>query len=294
MVRAVSAVRGILKTMRPHQWVKNGSVLAPLVFAHQMLNFEVAMRALAGFALFCLLASAVYILNDIVDIEADKLHPTKKMRPIPAGIVPLPMAKGVFAGLVITVIVLGGLLSLPFLAATMGYLANNLLYTFRLKKVAYLDVLSIVMGFELRVIAGALAAGVPASWYLLIVIFEFAAFLGLGKRLHELSIAGDGATRAALRSYSPSVITWLMLATGIAGVATYAIYTLDPETIARFGTPYLGITTIFILFGVLRFVWLVRRRSHAESPTDAMLHDLPFLANLGVWASAVMVILYAA
>lgn len=284
---------GLIRTARPHQWVKNLFVLAPLVFAHQLLNVEVALRALAGFALFCLLASAVYILNDVVDVEADRKHPVKKLRPIPAGIVPIPAARVVFVGLIITVVVGGAVLSPAFLATALGYLANNLAYSFKVKKVAYLDVLSIALGFELRVLAGAFAAGVPASHYLVIVMFLLAMFLGLGKRLHELAVAGEGHTRSALRAYDPRVVTWLMVGTGIATVVTYAVYTLDPETIARFGTPYLGITTVFTLFGMLRFVHLVRRKSHAESPTDAMLRDLPFLTNLALWAIAVTVVLYA-
>ena len=292
MVRAVSAVRGILKTMRPHQWVKNGSVLAPLVFAHQMLNFEVAMRALAGFALFCLLASAVYILNDVVDIEADKVHPTKKLRPIPAGIVPLSLAKSVFVGLIVTVVVLGGLLSLPFLAAMMGYLANNLLYTFRLKKVAYLDVLSIAGGFELRVLAGAFAASVPASSYLLVFTFLLACFLGLGKRRHELAHVSRGQTRAALRAYDPRIVTGLLGLTGLASVVVYTVYTLDPHTVSMFGTQYLGVTSVFMLVGVTRFVQLTQK-TDADSPTDAMLRDKLFLITFVLGAVSVVALIYA-
>lgn len=285
---------GLLRTMRPHQWVKNLFVLAPLVFAHQLLNQAVALRAVAGFVLFCMLASSVYVLNDIVDVEADRRHPVKKNRPIAAGKVPVSVARVAFVVLLTGVVIGGAMLSWAFLGAALAYLVNNLAYSFGLKKVAYIDVLSIAMGFELRVVAGALAAEVPPSWYLLVVMFLLATFLGLGKRLHELSHIEDGATRSALRTYNPTVGSWLMVATGVLTVIVYAVYTLDPTTVARFGTTHLVWTSAFTLFGLLRFVMLVRRRTHAESPTDAMLRDVPFLANLALWAIAVTAILYSA
>jgi 4-hydroxybenzoate polyprenyltransferase len=290
---AVKVLLGLLKTMRPHQWVKNLVVLGPLVFAHQLLNLDAALRALAAFALFSLLASAIYVLNDIVDVEADRKHPVKKLRPIPAGTVPMGVAKGAFVGLLAVVVAGGALLSPWFLLAAAGYLVLNLAYSFELKRVAYVDVLCIALGFELRVLAGAYASDIPPSVYLLVVMFLAAMFLGLGKRLHELGVTTHGETRSVLRAYDPGVLTWLVTGFGVATGITYAIYTLDPDTMARFGTPYLVVSSIFVLFGLLRFVFLVRRRSHAESPTDAMLRDLPFLVNLALWAIAVTVILYA-
>lgn len=284
---------GLLKTMRPHQWVKNLVVLGPVVFAHQLLNVEVTLRAFGGFVLFCLLASAIYVLNDLVDVEADRRHPTKKHRPIASGQVPVPLARAAFAALVSVALGAGAWLSLPMVGAMVGYFVLNLAYSFKLKKIAYVDVLCIALGFELRVLAGAFAARVPPSAYLVVVMFLAAMFLGLGKRLHELGVAGGGETRSVLRAYDPRIVTWLLGAFGLATVATYAVYTLDPSTIERFGTPYLVVSTLFTAFGVFRFVQLVRR-SHAESPTDAMLRDGPFLLNLAAWAVVVTAILYAA
>lgn len=284
---------GLIKTMRPHQWVKNLVVLGPLVFAHQLLNLEVALRAVAGFALFCLLASAIYVLNDLVDVEADRKHPVKKLRPIAAGVVAVPVARGAFAALILVVAAGSAALSLSLLGAMAGYLTLNLAYSFKLKRVAYVDVLCIALGFELRVLAGAFAADVPPSIYLVVVMFLAAMFLGLGKRLHEIGVLAEGETRSVLRAYDPHIVTWLLAGFGVATVVTYAVYTLDPATIERFGTPYLVVSTLFTAFGLFRFVQLVRRKSHAESPTDAMLRDPAFLVNLALWAIAVTVILYA-
>lgn len=285
---------GLLKTMRPTQWVKNLVVLGPLVFAHQLLHLEVALRALAGFALFCLLASAIYLLNDIVDVEADRAHPVKKARPIAAGVVSERAAKITFVVLIAIVATGSALLAWPMLATTMGYLVLNIAYSFKLKRVAYVDVVCIALGFELRVLTGAFAADVPPSIYLVVVMFLAAMFLGLGKRLHELGVTGGGETRSVLKSYDAGIVTGLLVGFGLATIATYAMYTLDATTVERFGTPYLVISTVPAALGMFRFVQLVRRRSHAESPTDAMLRDWPFLGSLIAWAVSVTAILYAA
>jgi 4-hydroxybenzoate polyprenyltransferase len=283
---------GLLRTMRPHQWVKNLFVLVPLVFAQELFDLHAALRALFGFAIFCLVAGSVYILNDLVDVEADRQHPTKKNRPIASGKVPESAAKTALGVLILVSLVGMYFLGWPFLGATTAYLVQNVAYSFALKKVAYLDVLLIAAGFELRVIAGAFAAEVPASWYVLVVTFVFATFLGLGKRLHELGHSEDGATRKALKAYDARTVTALMGVTGLLTVGTYVAYTLDAHTIETFGTEYLWITTGNTLFGMVRFVHLVRRKGDADSPTDAMLRDVPFLLNLVVWAIAIVAIIY--
>lgn len=288
-----SAMIGLIRTMRPHQWVKNLFVLTPLVFAHRLTDVHAALRALAGFAVFSLVASAVYVLNDLVDVEADRLHPTKRSRPIASGAVSVPAARVLLGTLLVAGAVCGYLLGLPFLGTIAAYFAKDIVYSFGLKKIAYLDVLFIAAGFELRVIAGAFAAEVPASAYLLVVTFAFAIFLGLGKRLHELGHAGEAkATRSSLRAYDPRVVTGLMALSGLITLVTYLTYTLDPATIAALGTGNLWMTTIFAVFGFSRFIFLVRRKDDAESPTDAMLRDWPFLLNLAGWAVSIVILLY--
>jgi decaprenyl-phosphate phosphoribosyltransferase len=283
----------LLRAMRPHQWVKNLFVLAPLVFAKELLHVPMALRTLAGFALFSLAASTVYLLNDLNDVEADRAHPVKRHRPIASGLIPERLARNAAIGL--AVVAIGGSLPLsPWLAACiLGYLTLNLAYSKKLKSIAYLDVMCITAGFELRVFAGAFAADVPASWYLLVVTFLLATFLGFGKRMHEL-MQGEGATkqRSVLARYDRRTLTALLFLTALATVATYAVYTLDPHTREAFDTDYLIVTTAMPLFGVLRFLHLVRRRHEAESPTEDMLRDKPFLLNLLAWAGAVLVVIY--
>lgn len=290
-------LRGLLRTMRPHQWVKNLFVLAPVIwwmFAQQRWAPVKVGLALAGFACFSLLASAVYVLNDLVDVEADRAHPVKKHRPIPSGLVTPEAAKWAMVGL--AVIALGGGWALGpwFFATLLGYVVNNVAYSFGLKRLAYVDVISIAVGFELRVFAGGFAAQVEPSYYLLIVTFLLALFLGLGKRLHELvqqSVSGSAGSRKVLERYNKTAVTVLLTLTGVATVATYVDYTLDPHTRAQFGTDLLVVSSAFTLFGVLRFVHLVRNRPDAESPTEEMLRDVPFLANLVLWGVAVVAII---
>lgn len=285
--------RGLVRTMRPRQWVKQLFVLAPLVFAKELFAPAPVMRALVGFFAFSLLASAVYVLNDLVDVEADRAHPIKKSRPIASGAVSESFAKRAFVVLVVVALGLGLGLAWQFALAAAAYLVLNLAYSFRLKQVAYIDVLCIAAGFELRVVAGSYAAGVPPSVYLLVVTFLLALFLGFGKRMHELVAQGSEAkTRSVLAQYSRRTLTALLYITALATTATYAVYTLDPVTRATFGTSYLVVTTAFTLFGVLRFLHLVRRDAKSDSPTEEMLRDKPFIANLILWVVAVIAVIY--
>lgn len=284
---------GLLRAMRPHQWVKNLFVLTPILFAKELFDPTHVLRAAAGFLAFCFAASAVYLLNDVTDLEADRAHPVKRSRPIASGQVAVPTA--VRAALVLMVVSLGGgfLLSPWFSAITLGYLLQNVVYSKWLKKLPYVDVLSIAVGFELRVLAGAVAAQVVASDYLLIVTFLLALFLGLGKRMHELR-QGEAAhkQRAVLKGYRKGPVTVMMLLAALATVSTYAVYTLDPSTQEFFGTNRLVWTTPFTLAGVLRFLALVRGSANAESPTEEMLRDVPFLANLALWTASIFFVIY--
>lgn len=287
------AALGLLRSMRPHQWVKNLFVLAPLVFAQELGNTERLLRSLAAFALFCLASSTVYLLNDLTDADADRAHPVKRSRPIASGVVSRELAQRVIALFAAGSVGGAFVLSTGFGAAILGYLVLNIAYSSRLKRMAYVDVFCIAIGFELRVLGGALAAGVPPSGYLLVVTLLLALFLGFGKRMHEL-VQGEKAheQRSVLRSYDSKKLAWLLRVTSTLTVLTYAVYTLDAHTRAMFRTDYLVVTTVFTAFGVARFLKLVRTHAEAESPTEQMLRDAPFLLNLGLWVATVLVLIY--
>ena len=279
--------------MRPQQWVKNLFVLAPLVFAKELTDVHMLARAILGFVLYCLISSAVYIMNDLVDADADRIHPLKRFRPIASGEVGRDVAIGAASSLVIVSIGASLLLGFAFFGSLVGYFLLNIAYSFSLKRVAYLDVLCIASGFEFRVLAGSFAAEVRPSTYLLVVTFLLALFLGLGKRLHEL-LQSEGAhdQRLVLRGYSKSLASGLLFGSAALTIVAYAAYTLDPDTSEFFGTGSLPWSIPFAVFGVARYLYLIRNRPDCESPTEEMLRDAPFVANLFLWGVAVLAIIY--
>jgi 4-hydroxybenzoate polyprenyltransferase len=279
-------------TLRPHQWVKNLFVLAPVVFAKHLTHPSVIKSAVGAFGVFCLLSGAVYTLNDLVDAPADRVHPVKRARPIASGRVPIGVAKLMIVGLV--AIALGGAMLGPreFLYVALSYFALNLAYSFGLKKIAYLDVGCIALGFVLRVLAGGFGTQTPISGFMVACTALLALFLGFGKRRHEIAGANAGKQRVSLEAYSPRILMIALGVTGFASVATYLAYTLDAHTKAFFGSEWLWITAIHPLFGVVRFLQLVASRPKAESPTQEMLRDVPFVLNLVLWIAEVIVIVY--
>ncbi|MCB9612979.1 MAG: decaprenyl-phosphate phosphoribosyltransferase [Sandaracinus sp.] len=287
---------GMLKAMRPHQWVKNGFVLAPLVFAKGLGDGPLVLRSAAAFLCFSFVASAIYVMNDLADVEADRLHPKKRNRPIASGRVSESVAKKMVFVLAALALVGSALLNWAAFAAIASYLVLQIAYTFKLKKIAYVDVLCIAAGFELRVLCGSFALDVQPSIYLLVVTLLLSSFLGFGKRMHELRQTEGSEVaekqRFALTRYSERTLVALLQLTALATTGTYVVYTLDPDTRAFFGTDYLAATIVFTEFGVLRFLDLVRNKSDADSPTEQMLKDWPFLLNLVFWAIAVVTVLY--
>jgi decaprenyl-phosphate phosphoribosyltransferase len=298
-------VRGLVRTLRPHQWVKNLFVLAPMFFHRDVflataqgpaLNLTVTARALAATAVFCLLAGAIYTINDIADVAADRVHPVKRYRPIASGQVPEGIGRAVALTLVVFSLATSYALA-PAVALVAGvYFAENVAYSFGLKKVAFLDVGLIAFGFVLRVLAGGIATDVHVSGYMLACTALLALFLGFGKRRHELALENAGKQRAALEAYTAQSLSWAMAITGVATAVTYVAYTLDPLTRAEFNTNYLWLTAPNVAFGILRFLQLVSGRAgrglKAESPTQEMLRDVPFVLNLVVWMVVVVAIVY--
>lgn len=287
-------IGGIARTVRPHQWVKNVFVLAPVFFSKDLFEPRLFFRAAGAFGVFCLLAGAVYTINDIADAEADRRHPVKRHRPIASGRVSVHAAR-ILAG----VLVMAGLAGaaygpLPFLVVAWTYFLQNLAYSFKLKQFAYIDVVLIAAGFVLRVVGGGYGTHIHVSAYLLVCTALLALFLGFGKRRHELAAAAARAKqqRAALSGYSAKGLDVALAVTGVATVGTYLAYTLDPATSAFFGSDKLWLTTIFVVLAVLRFLFLVRSRPHAESPTQEMLRDGPFVGAVLLWVGVVVWIVY--
>jgi 4-hydroxybenzoate polyprenyltransferase len=275
--------------MRPHQWTKNLFVLAPVLFEHR---FEMPknLRALSAFGIFCLLSSAIYLLNDVVDREADRQHPRKSRRPIASGEVPVGLA------LALAVALAGGALAWSWaglhskgvVAVAVAYLAIQSAYSLVLKRMVVVDVLCISSGFVLRMIAGSSAAFVVQSAWILVCTIFVSLFLALCKRRHEVMSLGDGAAghRATLADYPPALLDQLISAATSATLVTYALYTVDQKTLEMHGflfngrpVPVLAATIPFVIYGVFRYLFLVYRRDQGGSPTVTLLRDVPSLVN---------------
>ena len=290
----MGTVRASFLALRPRQWIKNLFVFAPLLFAKQLFDASLIARSLHAFTVFTALAGAVYVMNDLFDVVKDREHPYKRLRPIASGALSVASAKALAFTLATVAAACAFLLGWQFALAALGYVGLNLAYTITLKHYAFVDVLCIATGFLLRVVAGSLAIDVPISRWLLVCTFLLALFLGLGKRKHEfvaLHQNGAGQTRKVLEQYRLRHLDLALWSTALLTLASYALYTFDPGTTAKFGTPYLPFTIGFIAFGVLRFVKLIDLHD-AESPTEEMIKDVPFVVNAFLWVAAVIVLIY--
>jgi 4-hydroxybenzoate polyprenyltransferase len=263
-----------VQALRPKQWLKNSFVFAPLLFGKAFLSAEKVTLALLAFALFSAAASAVYILNDLLDAPRDRQHPTKKDRPIASGRLPAPVAAAQGALLALGALAIA-FARLPELGLLLFiYLIINVGYSLGLKHVVILDIFAIAIGFVLRVFGGAVAIDVePSRWLLTCTIF-LSLFLAACKRRGEISLVGDShATREVLRSYSIPFVDQItnLFATGT--ILAYALYTLDPITIAKLGTHDLIFSLPFVIYGILRYMHIVQMKGGGGSPTEALLRD---------------------
>lgn len=289
-----STVVGLLVALRPDQWSKNLLVFAGLLFGLQLGNPAAVGRAIAAFAIFCVLSGVVYLINDVLDREADRLHPLKKHRAIASGILTVNAALLAAAVLGCVALAAAWWLNRPFGLCATAYLALLTVYSGSLKHVVILDVLTIAVGFVLRAAAGALVIEVPISQWLLVCTILLALFLALAKRRQEIVLLADGAPshRRILDEYSPYLLDQMISVVTASTFLSYAFYTMSPETIEKFGTSWLGITIPFPLYGIFRYLYLVHKRQGGGSPSEMLLNDKPLLACVALWALTVGIIIY--
>lgn len=287
----------LIRSLRPTQWAKNAFVLAPLVFAQRLLDPDAVLAALLAFAAFCLASSTVYLINDLRDREADRNHPLKKSRPIASGALPVGVATTVAVLLGAGALVIGFVLLPPGVGLTTGvYLLLNLAYSFGLKNQVILDVMTVSLGFVLRVLAGAEAIAVGVSGWLILCTVFLSLFLAFSKRRHELILLAGAATeqRQVLSHYSPTFLDQMINVVTASTVVSYALYAISEETVERFGTDALIYTELFVLFGIFRYLYLIYQRRDERNPTEVILRDAPFLINLALWGLTVVALIYGA
>ena len=296
-------LKPIIKSMRPHQWVKNFMVFPALLFGGNVFDPLSQIVTFGGFVAFCLISGAVYLFNDLADVERDRVHPVKRLRPIPAGQLPEDVARTAVRVIVALAFALAlGLniisrkVGLDFAGILLAYLVLQIAYSKQLKHVVILDVMCIALGFVLRVAAGSALINVPNSFWMIACTTLLALFLGFGKRRHELTMLADGGKshRKILQEYSTTFLDQMIAMVTAATVIAYSLYTMSEETIATFADKavYLPLTIPFVLYGIFRYLYLVHQKEIGGSPTRALLSDKPILIDIALYFLCVVLILH--
>ena len=283
----------VVASLRPRQWIKNLFVLAGLIFAQRLFTPDV-WTALGAFAIFCALSGAVYLVNDVTDVARDRAHPVKRTRPVAAGRLPVGAALGVAVALGAVGLALSACVGRGFLATAVAYVVLVVAYSVWLKHVVIVDVLVVAAGYVLRAVAGALAIRVEISGWLLICTILLALFLTLGKRRHEVMTleTAAAAQRPILAEYSPALLDQMIAVVTASTVTAYALYTMSPETVAKFHTQLLPATLPLVLYGVFRYLYLLYQRRLGGNPSEVFLTDRALLVSSLVWLLAVLLIIY--
>lgn len=289
-------LRDIVATMRPKQWIKNLLLFAALLFAGKAGEWAVAREAIEAFVAFCILSSAVYLLNDSLDAEADRQHPSKCNRPIAAGRIP------VYEGILLAVtfalmgLVISFLVAFNFFITAVIYLGLTTAYTLVLKRIVIIDVLAVSLGYVLRAVAGAEAIDVEISPWLVICTLLLTLFIALAKRRGELMMLEENATnyRKILEEYSPGLLDQMIAVVTASTVVTYCLYTVDDRTLQVVGTGNLVYTVPIVLYGIFRYLYLMHQHKLGGQPDQLLLSDVPLLSAVGIYTIVVGIILYAA
>ncbi len=284
----------LLESLRLKHWAKNTFIFAGAVFAERLVVAGILPRLLFGFILFSLAASAVYLFNDFMDVEEDRLHPDKSKRPFPSGRV----KTGVMLSSAIIMLAIALPLSF-YLVPRFGlwvltYVIMNILYSVKIKHLVILDIMTIAAGFMIRVVAGCSLVSVTPSDWLVICTITISLFLGLCKRRQELVLVSNTQKRSrqVVKHYDIGFLDQMIGVATSATLISYILYTLSQETVAKFGTRNLVLTSSFVLYGIFRYLYIIYQKAGKGDPTDTLLSDPPLLINTFLWGIAVLVIIY--
>lgn len=289
-----SVLSGVVRSLRPHQWVKNVILFAALLFSQRLVDLQAFSLALVGFFVFCVLSSFVYLINDIIDRDQDRLHPIKRDRPIASGLVSVRVAAALAALLLLAGSVGAAWLGRSFFLVSATYVVVSLAYCLALKRIVILDVMVLASGYALRAVAGAEAIDVEFSHWLLLCTSLLALFLGFCKRRQELTSLQSGAAahRAVLAGYSVPFLDQMISVVTASTVLAYLLYAMSEDVAEKLGTPYLGLTTPFVLYGIFRYFYLVHMRGEGGHPSRELLGDRPLLINVALYGLTVFALLY--
>ena len=283
---------GLVRTMRPKQWAKNILLFAAVVFAGDLGEASLVVTSLAAFGIFCALSASAYVVNDLVDAERDRMHPTKRNRPIAAGLVPRPLAYVSAVGLAAVGLAMSSLVEPRFFAVSGGYLALTIGYSLWLKNVLLVDVIALAVGYVLRAAGGAFAIDVTISPWLLLCTILVALFIGLTKRRHELLLLDTDASahRRILEEYSGPLLDQMISLVSSATLIAYALYTFFSDQSRS--NELLVVTLPLVVYGIFRYLYLVYKRGEGGSPEDLIFSDVPLLVCLALWGLSVVLLIY--
>ncbi|MBT8378084.1 MAG: decaprenyl-phosphate phosphoribosyltransferase [Ignavibacteria bacterium] len=284
-----------LRLIRVHQWIKNIFVFVPILFSLHLFENDYLLTTLFAFFIFCLASSTIYVINDIVDIEADRSHPVKKNRPLPSGAISVNTALAVVVILLILVSISMLYFNIEFILITAGFILLNVFYSFWFKNVVILDVFSIAAGFAMRVLAGAFVIQVPISSWLLLTTMFISLFLGVMKRHSELTVVSgnnNSSSRKVLAQYSLNFADQMATVAAAGVIICYALYTVAPRTITVFETESLIYTTPFVVFGIFRYMYLEYMSNKGENTTKIIATDVPMIVTVILYIAATVLIIY--
>ncbi|WP_408869317.1 decaprenyl-phosphate phosphoribosyltransferase (plasmid) [Clostridium perfringens] len=281
-------IKYIIKLLRPNHWIKNLFIFGPIIFLNKFLNIDIIKNNILTFISFCFISSTVYIMNDIVDIEKDKKHPKKCKRPIASGKVSIP--KAISIGILLCIISLAIAFSLKtsILIIIILYLLNNIAYSFKIKNLVIIDVFSIAFGFIFRVLAGSFATGVPASNWIILCTLFLSLFLGFSKRRNEVISLGKDASshRKNLSKYTITFLDKIINISLTCTIVFYSIYCVLGTSVNLFIW-----TSIFVIWGIIRYYYLIYSNNEVENPTDLILKDKQLIYLILIWGIFCIIIL---
>ena len=280
--------------MRPEQWIKNFFVFTALLFSKNLLNLPKDIEAIIGFIIFCMITGCAYMINDLVDLEKDKLHPIKSRRPLASGNLKKGTAVKIIVLVCLASLFLAFYMNILFGVIVLAYFLLNIGYSIYLKNIVIIDVVSIAAGFVFRVLGGAVIISVIASHWLILCTILLSLFLGFSKRRHELLLLEDSATshRSVLEHYSPYFLDQMIAVVTASTLISYALYTMSKDTIEKLGTSKLIYTIPFVLYGIFRYLYLVHQKEEGGSPTEIMFTDKPMIINICLWVISSIVFIY--
>ena len=282
-----------MKLLRVQQYVKNGFVFLPLLFAVKITQLPLLMNATAAFVLFCIVSSAVYILNDIKDVEEDRNHPTKRYRPLASGTIATHTALGVSFLFVIVAFAVSFFFNKTFLLILALYIALNISYSFGLKHISILDIVMVSVGFVLRIFAGGAVTEIVPTIWIILMTFLLAVFISLAKRREDVLLASEGrSTRKNIDGYNTEFINAAMMIMASVIIVSYISYAISPDIQDKFHTKYLYLTVVFVIVGILRYMQITFVENNSGNPTAILYRDRFLQITIGGWLLTFVLMIY--